>query len=73
MRADEVDGEHLMNLDIGLSLEHLRQGARARAFTPSWPAAIRGCQPLAAYLPPVSPPSGRPTIHAPRLLKRFTG
>jgi two-component system CheB/CheR fusion protein len=25
LRADEVEGEHLMNLDIGLPLEHLRQ------------------------------------------------
>jgi two-component system, chemotaxis family, CheB/CheR fusion protein len=29
LRADEVDGEHLMNLDIGLPVEHLRQPLRA--------------------------------------------
>ena len=29
LRAQEVDGEHLMNLDIGLPLEHLRQPVRA--------------------------------------------
>ncbi|HEY7068714.1 MAG TPA: PAS domain S-box protein [Acidimicrobiales bacterium] len=29
LRYDEVEGEHLMNLDIGLPLEHLRQPVRS--------------------------------------------